>query len=197
MPRIQPVTPPYDPETAERLDAMMPGGAPPIALFRTFVRNPPMADALRSWGGYELSRALSVSRRLRELVILRTCARCRCEYEWGVHVAHFGPKVGLTAEELTSLTHGSASDPCWTDGAERSVVQLCDELHDTAGVSDPLWASLAATFAEEQLLDLLLLAGWYHAISYAANGAGVEREPGAPRFVDAAGPPAVRGDERP
>ncbi len=27
-------------------------------------------------------------------------------------------------------------------------------------------------------------AGWYHAISYAANAARVELEPGAPRFAD-------------
>lgn len=35
-----------------------------------------------------------------------------------------------------------------------------------------------------QLLDLFLLAGWYHAISFAANAAGVEPEDGAPRLAD-------------
>jgi hypothetical protein len=39
-------------------------------------------------------------------------------------------------------------------------------------------------FSEEQLLDLLLLCGWYHAISFAANGARVGLEDGAPRFAD-------------
>ena len=34
------------------------------------------------------------------------------------------------------------------------------------------------------VLDLLMLAGWYHAISYAANAARVELEDGAPRFHD-------------
>jgi hypothetical protein len=29
-----------------------------------------------------------------------------------------------------------------------------------------------------------MLAGWYHAISYAANAARVDLEPGAPRFAD-------------
>ena len=36
--RIDPVSPPYPPHIAERLDAMMPPGEPPILLFRTFVR---------------------------------------------------------------------------------------------------------------------------------------------------------------
>jgi len=38
--------------------------------------------------------------------------------------------------------------------------------------------------ADDQVLDLLLLAGWYHAISYAANATGVALEAGAPRFAD-------------
>ncbi len=52
----------------------------PIALFRTFARNPTMWSAMREWGRYELGRDLSVDRRTRELVILRACARCRCPY---------------------------------------------------------------------------------------------------------------------
>jgi alkylhydroperoxidase family enzyme len=41
------------------------------------------------WGRYELGRTLSLSRREREIVILRTTGRCGCEYEWSVHVAYF------------------------------------------------------------------------------------------------------------
>jgi hypothetical protein len=54
--RIDPVRPPYPPHIAERLDAMMPPGVPPILLFRTFVRNLPMTGAMSGWGGYELSK---------------------------------------------------------------------------------------------------------------------------------------------
>jgi hypothetical protein len=43
---------------------------------------------------------------------------------------------------------------------------------------------LHAHFSEEQALDLFMLAGWYHAISYAANGARVDTEPGTPTFAD-------------
>ncbi len=38
--------------------------------------------------------------------------------------------------------------------------------------------------SDAELLDLMMLAGWYHAISYAANGAQVSLEPGTPRFSD-------------
>ena len=93
----------------------MPPGVPPIALFRTFARNLPMAKAMRSWGAYELSGQLSLSMRQREIVIDRVTARCGCEYEWGVHIAFFAERVGLTHEQVSSLTHGSSTDPCWDD----------------------------------------------------------------------------------
>jgi hypothetical protein len=82
-PRIEPLTEPYPPDVAERLTALMPPGQEPIRLFRTFVRNLPMAAGLNAWGTYYLSRRLSLSLRDRELVIDRTTARCGCDYEWG------------------------------------------------------------------------------------------------------------------
>jgi alkylhydroperoxidase family enzyme len=181
--RIEPVTAPYTPEVGAQLTRMMPAGAPPIALFRTFVRNLPMAEAMGTWGGYELSKRLSLSMRERELVIDRVTARCACEYEWGVHVAFFADRVGLTAEQVRSVTHGTPDDPCWAPG-EAVLIRAVDELHDSADLSDETWTALAAVLTTEQILDLLFLAGWYHAISYAANGARTPLEVGAPRFAD-------------
>jgi alkylhydroperoxidase family enzyme len=181
--RITPVTEPFDLRSEELLASMMPAGVPPIGLFRTFVRNQEMTDAMRGWGSYELSPRLSVSMRLREIVIDRTCARCGCEYEWGVHIAFFAEKAGLTTEQITSLTTGGADDPCWDDVADRLAIHLADTLHDTATIDDNLWAQLVAVFDEAQLLDLTMLAGWYHAISFTARAAGVDNEPGAPTFA--------------
>jgi alkylhydroperoxidase family enzyme len=183
--RIEPVQPPYRPETARSLEAMMPPGVPPLLLFRTFVRNLPMADAMQGWGGYELSKRLSLPMREREIVIDRTCARCGCEYEWGVHVAFFAGRVGLSGAQITSLTHGAATDPCWTSDPERLLIEAADALHDRGDIGDELWGRLAEHFSPEQLLDVAMLAGWYHAISYAANAARVPLEDGAPRFADA------------
>ena len=187
MTRIDPVEPPYPPQVAERLEAMMPPGVPPILLFRTFVRNLPMTAAMSGWGGYELSRRLSLSLREREIIIDRTCARCGCEYEWGVHVTFFAGRAGLSGPQITSLTHGSAGDPCWADERDRLLIEAADALHDSASIADDLWHRLAQIFSDGQLLDLTMLAGWYHAISFTANAAGVAREERAPRFAEVAG----------
>ena len=179
-PRIAPATPPYSPDVDEALRAMMPrsGGIEPLRLFRTLVRNLPLATGMRALGSHLLGRGRALDTRDREIVIARTCARCACEYEWGVHVVAFGPRAGLTPEEIDATATGAA---VWTprDGI---LVRLVDELHDTGTVSDELWNGLAAHWSDAQLVELLLLVGWYHAISYVANGARVEAEPWAARF---------------
>jgi len=156
MSRLPPLEPPYEPDVEDRLSAMMPPGVPPILLFRTFARNMPMTAAMGGWGRYELSKRLSLTLRDREIVIDRTTARCRCEYEWGVHVAFFAERAGLSSTQISSLTGGDATDPCWPHDRDRLLIEAVDAL------------------------DLLLLCGWYHAISFAANAARVPLEDGAP-----------------
>ena len=106
--RVEPVRPPYSPGIAGRLGAMTPPGVPPILLFRTFARNLPMTAAMSGWGSYELSRRLSLPLRDREVIIGRTCARCRCEYEWGVHVAFFAGRACLASRLPPSRTAARA-----------------------------------------------------------------------------------------
>jgi alkylhydroperoxidase family enzyme len=182
--RIEPLDPPYEPTVAAQLERMMPPGVAPIALFRTFVRNQQMTEAMNGWGGYELSRRLSVPMRDREIVIDRVCARCGCEYEWGVHVAFFAERVGLTDAQIASLVAGGPEDGCWLDDRDRLLIAMADALHERSDIDDELWRRLAEHFDHRQLLDLLLLAGWYHAISYVARGCRVGLEPGSPRFAD-------------
>jgi alkylhydroperoxidase family enzyme len=184
MARIEPLAPPYEPEAEEQLRRMTPPGTDPIGLFRTMARNVALAEAIQGVGGHLLSRRLSVGVREREIVIDRTTARCGCEYEWGVHVAFFGGRAGLSAEQVRSLTHGRPDDACWDQPRDRLLIRMADALHEASDVGDDLAKELHAEFEDAQLLDLYLLAGWYHAISFVARGAGVEPEAGAPRFAD-------------
>jgi alkylhydroperoxidase family enzyme len=181
-PRISPLEPPFSPAVHAQLEKMMPAGVPPIALFRTFVRNLPMTEAMGTWGAYELGRKLSLSMRDREIVIDRTCARCGCEYEWGVHVAFFAERVGLDPGQVASLAVGSAEDKCWEDGRDRLLISAVDALHDTGDIDEPLWVALSEELSDANLLDLLFLCGWYHAISFVARAVRVPLEVGAPTF---------------
>ena len=183
MARIEPLTPPYEADVHEQLTRMMPPGVDPIGLFRTFAHNMAMTTAMGGWGGYELGRTLSLSKRRREIVIDRVTARCGCEYEWGVHVAFFADAVGLSEEQVRSLTSGTPADDCWADPTERLLIEAVDSLHDTSDIDDDLFARLGAALSDAQLLDLFMLTGWYHAISFCARAARVDLEQGAPTFA--------------
>jgi hypothetical protein len=91
------------------------------------------------------------------------------------------PPIALGAQ-LVSLTFGSAQDECWPEERDRLLIQAVDSLHGQADISDDLWRLLCAAFSDANPLDLLLLCGWYHAVSFAARAARVPLEPGAPRF---------------
>jgi alkylhydroperoxidase family enzyme len=133
----------------------------------------------------------SIPLRTRELMILRTCVRCGAEYEWGVHVARFGQKAQWTRDQLHSSVHGDAGDCCWND-EDRLVLGLADELHDTNSVSPWLWQQASARYSSEQLVELIMLAGLYHAVSYLVNACAVQHESFAPRFPRAAQPNTAR-----
>jgi alkylhydroperoxidase family enzyme len=62
---------------------------------------------------------------------------------------------------------------------------LADELHNTQKVSDDLWATLSEHFNHEQLIELIMLAGLYHAVSFIVNGLKVPNEAFAPSFPQA------------
>ena len=176
--RLAPLEPPYADATAATLASMMPPGVPPLLLFRTIAHNPRVLEKIRA--SNLLDRG-SLERRQREIVILRTTARCGCEYEWGVHVSFFAAKVGLGDAEVAATVHGGAEATVWTQ-PERALIRLVDELHDTAHFSDALWTELRRHFRDDQLVELVVLAGFYHTISFVVNGLGVAREPSAPRF---------------
>ena len=187
-PRIAPLAAPYEPEIEELPRAMMPRqtSIEPLKLFRTLARNRPLAQAMLSLGRFVLGRELSLDLHERELVIDRVCARCGCEYEWGAHAMAFGARAGLSPEQLTATVTGGPDAAVWS-ARDALLVRLVDELHDGASVSDRLWEELARHWTPPQLLELLLLAGWYHAIAFIANGVRIEREDWAPVFPGNAG----------
>jgi 4-carboxymuconolactone decarboxylase len=182
-PRIEPLRPPYEAGVAEQLARWMPPGAAvePLALFRTLVVHDELAARMRPLGAGILGGRATVPVGLRELMIDRTCALAGAEYEWGVHVSAFGAAAGLDEQRVRATARDGSSADCW-EPDQRTVLRLAEELHDTSTISDELWAELDALFAAEQLIELIVTAGWYHVIAYLCNGLRVELEPWAARF---------------
>src|SRR5215470_14297057 len=141
MSRIAPLSPPYAPEIQEHFDRIM-RGAPPLILFRV------MASQKRAWekfGGGGLLEGGPLTLRQREIVIDRTCALNRCEYEWGVHVAIFAAATALSDEQIRATVKGEADAPCWL-AAEQALITAVDALHHRATLTDAEFAELSAHY---------------------------------------------------
>ncbi len=176
IPRLPPLAPPYSPELHDLLTRMTPPGAPDIlVLFRVLAHNPELAQRMTGWGGYLLGRKASLSLRDREVVINRACVRCGAEYEWGVHVTAFAQAAGFSEAQNAAIARPGADESTLTP-RDRLLVQMVDALHETANIGDALWTELAALWSPAQLIELLVLAGWYRAISYVCNAARVPLE---------------------
>jgi alkylhydroperoxidase family enzyme len=171
----------------------MPQGSdvPPLNLFRLLARDEALWAAMAGFGRFNLkydpARYSSIEPRDREIVIQRVCARCGCEYEWGVHGAGFAQSVAITDAQVTALRSMDAPFEALTN-KDRLLVSLVDALHDTNNINDELWEQLAATWHENQLLQLLMLVGWYHAISYVASVSRIPLETWAARFREVGTP---------
>ncbi len=179
-PRISPAQPPYEPSIAEAFGRIMPRGVEPLTLFRTMARNPRVLQ--RMFAGSLLDKG-AITFRDRELMILRTCARCGAEYEWGVHVTFFAQKAELTETQIAASVNDAGTD-CWS-ARDHLVLRMADELHDKASLSDVLWSALTEVFSDEQLLELIALAGYYRTISIMVNACRLAPEPYAARFAKA------------
>ena len=181
MSRITPVEPPYAPDIGEQFDRIM-RGAPPLMLFRV------VAGHARAWDKFRAGGLLDrgpLSLREREIVIDRTCARTGCEYEWGVHVSTFAEAAHLTDEQVRATVLEGADAPCWS-AAEQALIAAVDALHVRATLSDAEFKGLSAHYEDAKIFEIILLCGFYHTVSYLANGLDLPLEANAARFPVAA-----------
>jgi len=177
-PRLAPLAPgERGPEVDELLRSAGGPGGSALNIFATLVRHPGLCRRWLPFGGKLLAGKLPP--RERELAILRTGWRCRAEYEWGQHVL-IGRQVGLTEEEIRRIQDGPDA-PGW-DPFDAVVLRAADELHDDSCVTESTWRALAQRYDDRQLIELLMLVGQYHLVSFALNSLGVQREPGVPGF---------------
>ena len=176
-PRIPLLEPPYTESMQQDFDRVM-RGLPPLNIFRTVAHNPRVLSRMVAGGLLDKG---SISLRQRELVILRTCALCHAEYEWGVHVAAYGVKAQFTPEQIAATVHGDATTPSWSR-EEQLLIGLCDSLQQRQDIDDALWSELSGAYDAAQLIELLMLAGFYRMVSCVVNATRLEHQAGTPRF---------------
>lgn len=105
----------------------------------------------------------------------------KVSYEWGVHVTFFGGRVGFGEAEIRDICRDDPAATAFSDRA-KLLLAMCDEPHATSTVSGDLWKKLEREYTAEQLIELVVLAGLYHVISFATNAFALAPEAFGARF---------------
>ncbi len=179
--RIKALDPPYAEDIEKNFNIIMPAGIPPLNIFRTVAHNPRVLHRFIIGGLLDKG---SITIQERELVILRSCARCHAEYEWGVHAAAFADKAKISLEQINDTISREVNRDLWTD-KQLCLLELVDQLHETQTCEDELWEKLCKNYQNDQLIELIMLTGLYHAVSFIVNSLQIANEDFAPTFTEA------------
>lgn len=174
-PRIAPVTDPSDEiiELYERGGMRAPDGST-LNIFATLAHHPKLLKRWMVFAAHVMSKN-TLTPRDRELAILRVGVLCRAPYEFGQHVV-IAERCDISAAEIDQVRVGP-SHPTWSP-FEAALLRSVDELHEHSRILDDTWATLAASYTVEQMLDLVFTVGQYHLVSFALNSCGVELDDG-------------------
>lgn len=175
MERISAVEPPYSKALAAAFHkAMGDSDIPPIRLFRTVANNERVFCALVNGGLLGRTGLLDLDQMTsadRELVILRTTAAAEATYEWEIHVAFFSGSSGLTEEQIHDTTAARVDVKLWTP-RQNAIISLVD----AAVLGFAQETIIDGVLSNEEIIEIVMLAGLYRTVSCLVHASGVERE---------------------
>ena len=112
---------------------------------------------------------------LRELVILRVAQRCGGRYAWVQHV-DIAAIVGANEAQIEALERGETPANLFSD-RERTAFAFADEVLDTCRAEDDTFAEVRDMFSTGEVLELLLLIGYFRMICGVMTTLHVPLEP--------------------
>lgn len=175
IPRIEPVRS-LDAKQAEALAGVPTTAAgDPFNIFSTLAHHPALLKRFNAMGGVFSTRSM-LTTRTREIAILRVAHRTACEYEWFQH-ARAARECGLTDSEIDAIADfGPESSFPWPR-SEHLILAFTDDLLGSDTVADDLWAEMAAQSSASELLELLMLVGFYRMTAGFLNASQVQIDP--------------------
>ncbi len=161
--------PPYEPGVAEQIARWEAGSKLTTPeIFEAFHIHPDLAARTGVLGAGFLGHNL-MGTRDREIVIDRVTGSHGAEHEWSLHATIFGGAVGLTEEQLDSTVTGpEAAAELW-EPDELRLMEVVDELAATTDLGEESWAFLKDRYDEKQIIEFVILVGWYRTVSSMCN----------------------------
>ena len=144
--------------------------------FNVWLRSPGIGSLIQQLGE-EIRFRSSLSGKLNELAILVTARNWTSQYEWVAH-HKLALEGGLDPKIAEAISEGRR--PEGMDADETLVYEFSQELQETKGVSDKMYARAAARFGERGVVDLISVNGFYVLVSMCLNVDRTPVPPGTP-----------------
>lgn len=154
----------------------------PINLHRQLVHSPGMARAFGTMGQY-IRHGSTLDPRLRELAILQVGWTARSPYEWSHHVK-IGFDFGVTEADVRALIADSAGADTALGATERAVLAAARYLTTEATLTDALFDALRPHFSDTDLVELLVVIGFYAGVVRVLASLGIDVEPEYQPYLD-------------
>lgn len=148
--------------------------------FGIILNHPALAKAFLTFNNH-VAAASTLSKRIRELLILRLSWLRRAEYEFVQHLV-VARNAGVSEADLERVQLGP--DAQGWDPIDADLIRAVDELYADARIADATWARLTAHFDQRQLMDLVFAVGCYEVLAMTFKTFGAQLELGVEPLSD-------------
>jgi 4-carboxymuconolactone decarboxylase len=143
--------------------------------YKIWVHNPKLVYAADPLGTHFTPGQSSLSEREREIAVLVINGKWHSVYPTGAHEKR-GLEVGLPAHAVEAIVAGRPTR--FDDAREQLVYEVATALADVRLIPQGLYDRAAEVLGHERITDMIVLMGYYTAVSLTMNFYAVP--PGAP-----------------
>jgi 4-carboxymuconolactone decarboxylase len=134
--------------------------------YKVWVHNPKLVHAAAPLGQHFTPGQSSLSEREREIAVLVITSAWRSAYPVAAHEKR-GKEVGLPDAVVEAVTAGLPAS--FTDAREQTVYEVAMALAGGRLVPQGLYERAVATLGHERITDMIVLMGYYTAVSLTMN----------------------------
>lgn len=117
----------------------------------------------------------SLSEKIRQLAILKTCKLNKCQYTVTLY-SELAKKGGWTTEQIEAMDDFTNSE--LFNYYEKEVLQLADQITEEPDeIQDEFWTQLDNHFTSDQVVELVTLIGFFNMINRFILSLQVEPDP--------------------
>ena len=146
----------------------------PINLYRTLAHNAAGFSCFAAVGEW-IRYGSSIDARQREMLILAVGVIDQSEYEFSHHVK-IGRDFGLDDRDIVNVLDQVRDGRSDLRDVDALLVESARQITESRGLTDEAWTELAERFSIPELVEIVLIAGHYAAVTRVLGALQVEVE---------------------